>query len=134
MTDHAHYLSLAECLCHKSPMTFKVGAILLDHKGRIIGSGHNSYQTHPKYGTLKTPYRFMHAEGACLYNCVKQGFEPEGGTMYIYRRNWNLARPCKYCQDLLREAGVERVIYTDKTNERRRIIVVEERFDVIETI
>jgi len=132
-SEHREYLSIAESLCHKSPMTFKVGAILVDPKGRILGQGHNSYQTHPKYGTLKTPYRFMHAEGACLYNCSKKGLDSEGCTMYIFRRNWNLARPCKYCQALLLEAGVEKVVYTDKPN-GRRIIVVEERFDVIETI
>lgn len=73
----------------------------------------------------------MHAEGSCIYNAVKKGLKVKGCKLYVYRKNWNLAKPCAHCQSLIEEAGIRVVYYTDKSYEGKPIIVAEKRFNVV---
>lgn len=129
--DFINYMEIAEVVSSRSPMTFNMGAVLVDRKGNVVSSGFNSYRTHPKYGTQKTPYRYMHAEGSCIYNAVKKGKKTEGCSIFVFRKNWRLARPCAHCMELIREAGIQNIYYTDQKQNGNPIIISEKHFNVV---
>lgn len=58
-----------------------------------------------------------HAEEDALRRCGN----PKGATIYIARVGRNgkpaMAKPCEYCEPMLREAGVKKVKYTIGPNE-----------------
>ena len=133
-----YYIDCAKEAASLSPMRRKLGAVLVDSKGSIIACGYNSYQTHPIYGTKKDTYRyisnsgFMHAEGACLYDAKKKGYQIQdlsSCAMFVYRASWNLSKPCVHCQKLLVDFGVKTVYYTDKLTDGRKVVVKEEYID-----
>lgn len=94
----------------KSRLKFKIGAAIVDKKGRILAVGHNSTKTHPHFGS-KAPWKTMHAEGNVLYSCAKLGINPAGMTMIIYRKG-GLCKPCPDCQKLIERYKIKKVIYT----------------------
>lgn len=96
---------------NKSPLKFKIGAAIVDKKGRILVVGHNTTKSHPVYGS-KYPFMTMHSEGNCLYNAKKLGIDVAGKTMIIYRRGGLNSKPCKDCQVLLKKNKIKYVIYT----------------------
>lgn len=102
---------LAKSMARKSPMYFKLGAVIF-RRGKLLGFGYNSSKTHPKFGS-KEHYKTLHAEGDALYCAKKLGNDVEGATMIVYRMNNRNARPCKYCQELIKKAGILKVIYTN---------------------
>lgn len=98
---------------HKFPM-----AAILVRKNKIISSGINRTKTHPKqkrrineegvsYGWNK-----IHAELDCL---IRSPVDVEGSIMVVVRRNATgvgLAKPCVNCEELLREYGIKRVMFS----------------------
>lgn len=102
---------LAMSMASKSRMKFKLGAVIF-RRGKLIGFGYNSYKTHPTFGS-KEHYKTLHAEGDALYCAKKLGNDTEGATMIIYRVNNRNAKPCQYCQQMLKKAGIKKVIYTN---------------------
>lgn len=102
---------LAKSMASKSPMYFKLGAVIFK-RGKLLGFGYNSMKTHPMFGS-KLHYKTLHAEGDALYCAKKLGNKTQGATIIVYRRNNRNAKPCKYCQEMLRKAGIVKVIYTN---------------------
>lgn len=136
--NHNSYMERAKQVSKLSPMKKKLGAVMVDHRGSIIATGYNSYQTHPVYGTKKKSYTyvastgFMHAEGACLYDAKKNGYTPQeiqNCSIYVYRTNWNLSKPCVYCQKMLIDFGIKTVYYTAKLTDNKQVIIREEYVD-----
>ena len=107
--DPDRMMLLARKESEKSTMSFKLGAVITK-KGKVLGSGYNVRKTHTRLGSGK--FNMMHAEGAAIYSALKRGYDVEGSTMYIYRRNNNLACPCRDCQTIIRKYGIKKVIYT----------------------
>ena len=107
--DPDRMMLLARKESEKSTMSFKLGAVIAK-KGKILGYGHNVRKTHTRLGSGK--FNMMHAEGSAIYSALKSGYDVEGATMYIYRRNNNLACPCIDCQTIIRKYGIKKVIYT----------------------
>lgn len=108
------YFAMAEGISSLSPMNFQLGAVIVDKRGNIIAKGYNSYKSHPYYGTKKNQYRYLHAEGAALYDARKRGISVEGCDIYIFRKGGNKAKPCWHCRELLRQEGIRNVFYTDR--------------------
>lgn len=95
----------------------RLAAILTDKKGNIISKGFNSLKSHPiqaEYAEKvnKSEAIYLHAEISALVKCRK---DPH--TIYITRLLKNgqksMAKPCPICQLALKEAGVQRIVYTD---------------------
>jgi len=84
-------------------------------KGSVpIGSGVNDMlKTHPK-AVDHYPYPYLHAELAALTGIDAQ--EIRGTTAYVARRTkagrQGMAKPCEYCEAMLRKLGVRGVFYT----------------------
>lgn len=99
-----------------------VGAVTLDHKGRIISIKTNSYKTHPRMVELSRSVRwgykkiFLHAEVAALINSPIPAH-----TIIIARITRDgelaLAKPCPICQLAIREAKVKRTFFTNEKGE-----------------
>lgn len=103
---------IAVNLATKSPVDFKLGAIICNKRGRVVAWGYNTLKSHPTFGSgfLKT----LHAESAALYCAHKLGIDVKGMSMFIFRRNNCISKPCKDCQKLLKSYGIRKVYYSCK--------------------
>ena len=45
---------------------------------------------------------------------MRGGLDISGSTIYIYRKNNNLAKPCKCCMGLIHKYGIKEIIYSGK--------------------
>ena len=106
--DLAHLLSaFAQSLHSKDPST-KVGALVLNKRGRVKGTGYNGFAR----GVPDTPafyddreaklHLIRHAEDNAL---AVAGDKARGGTLYATRP------PCAHCASDAVQAGIRRVVY-----------------------
>lgn len=104
-------MALAAFEAAKSPQRFQLGAVIKKGK-RIISSGYNQYKTHPKFGFGRWGY--LHAESHAISRALSLGREDDlkGATLYVYRRGCLPSKPCKQCEQVIRQYGIKRVIYT----------------------
>ncbi len=116
------FFELAKKLATKSDYDrCKLGCVIVK-KGKILGIGFNKKKTSPKATNFN---RTIHAELDAILNA---GILTDlaGSDLYIFRqvKDGTLARsfPCIHCQDLIREAGIKTIFYTDKNKyETRRL-------------
>ena len=105
-------ISLAVKQANKSAVRTKHGAVLAKGK-RVIGVGHNQYKTHTKYGSGH--WGWLHAEAVAIRDVIRKGINPAGATIYITRLGDNrMSKPCPFCQAMIEEHGIRKVIYTDE--------------------
>ena len=101
---------LAKLQADLSTMRPKVGAVLVLDKHTV--TGYNKNKTHPKYANPEIHLRkSLHAELDCLNNAPHL----ERGELYVYRELEGkpaMARPCNHCMKFIKEAGIERILYT----------------------
>lgn len=108
---------------NRSPMIrFKVGAALFHpNREEIIGKG----CSHPDIQHSKA-LASIHAERHAIHNVYRKS-DLEGGWICIYtfgRRGgcaWS-SRPCYSCAHSLYRAGIERVLYAERTGSGRWIV------------
>ena len=94
---------------HKSNHRFKIGAAIAKGK-RVLSQACNTRKTHPKFGSGE--YSTLHAESHAVYKAVRRGIDLRGATIYIYRHNNNLAKPCPCCTGLLSKYGIKDIVYS----------------------
>jgi len=104
-------MSIAVEESHKSPQTHKLGAALF-RRAKFLSKGYNCYKSHPEFGA-RNDWGFLHAEMHALYNALKKGIDVRGATLFVFRKNARIAKPCAHCQRILRRYGVREVIYSD---------------------
>jgi deoxycytidylate deaminase len=111
------YMSLAKSVSENSLLRFKVGAVLVQGN-TILSAACNMRKTHPKFGSGE--YQTLHAEGHALYKAVRNNWNNDdsiyNATIYIYRENGNLAKPCECCQRFLDSFNIE-AVYSDGTTD-----------------
>ena len=106
-------MSIAKRVSLNSLIKFRVGAVLV--KGNtILSVAYNIKKTHPKFGSGN--YQTLHAEGYALCKALRINKNINGATIYIYRDNGNLAKPCPCCQKLLNTFNIK-AIYSDGTTD-----------------
>lgn len=104
------HFSLAKKLSKQSTHPkHQLGAVII--KGNtVLSIGFNKYKTSPR---SNHPWAFIHAENSCLNSLDKSAV---GADIYVYRetKSGMLAnsKPCKYCYQMLKRAGIRRVYYT----------------------
>lgn len=109
----ARSFDIAKRLAHKSDHhTHKLGAVVV-RGNKIIGVGFNKMKTSPK---SNHPFKSIHAELDAILSSHPDRLN--GSDIYIYRQTSSgelaMAKPCLYCQDLIRAAGIRRAYYTRK--------------------
>lgn len=108
---HNKWMGLAATLSKKSDHPqHKIGAVLV-RKNRAINTGFNKIKTHTH---SNSKYKSIHAEFDCIFGLTPK--ELKSTILYLYRETKNgdmaLAKPCEFCDQLLRNFGVGKVIYT----------------------
>jgi tRNA(Arg) A34 adenosine deaminase TadA len=103
------YFAIAKKLSNKVSYHHKIGAVVV-WKNRPIGMGWNDpFKTSPR---SNNPYFTIHAELRAIINAG----DCKGADIYIFRefKDGTLAnsKPCMFCQQLLKEAGIKNVYYT----------------------
>ena len=109
MKEDPPLMRLAIKEAKKSTHRFKLGAVIGKGK-RVLSKAHNIRKTHPVFGSGE--YNTLHAESNAIYKAVRQGYDLTGATIYIYRENNNLAKPCKCCMGLIHKYGIKEVVYS----------------------
>lgn len=120
---HKKFFDLARKLSKKSEYHHQLGAVVVK-KGKVIGIGFNKpNKTHPK---SNHPFKTIHAEFDAMWGASKEDLA--GATIYIYRDDAKeepaMAKPCKYCESLIRLAGLETICYTTNGNYKEEIVNV----------
>ena len=115
------YFNIAKQLSYKSEYHHKLGAVIIK-KGKILGVGFNKpNKTHPK---SNHPFHTIHSELDAILGVSREDLK--GATIYVYREGANgkpvLAKPCKYCQELIKLANIKEVCYTINDGYKKEII------------
>lgn len=114
LDDLPSYFTLAKNVSKLSNCRTKVGAVIVSKKPLI--ACHNKLITHPKYVNGSDYRTSLHAEMRCCMFLSPE--QVEGSVIYVYREARTgpyfpaIARPCKYCMEVLRELKVKRIFYT----------------------
>ena len=98
----------------------RVGAVIV-RGGRILGVGSNRVRYYHQQRTH--PHRHiqsLHAEIAAILD-VRNPSQLKGSTMFVARIKKDgslaLAKPCAYCQRVINNFGIKRVVFTTDTGE-----------------
>jgi deoxycytidylate deaminase len=91
-------------------------AAILRRKGRVVKIGVNSDKTHPRFTRQYpdgTQSSHMHAE----MNVLR--FAMPGDTLEVFRctktnDGFSIAKPCQWCMQHIRAAGISQVRYTNR--------------------
>lgn len=112
--DHRYYqLALKVAEDCGPEIKDKHGAVIV--KGnKILALGTNRMCTHPESDKWKK--KTLHAEQRVL---IRLGAGAKGATLYSARfHEQSISKPCEMCSELLREAGIHKVVYSDGRNIR----------------
>lgn len=112
-----NYHKLAIKLAKTVKGKYRVAAIVLDKRDRVISYGVNSYEkTHPiqaKFSKMVGLEEkvYLHAEIQALVRAKKQGYK-----IYICRidvdGNTVMAKPCDICSMAIKDAGIKIIEHT----------------------
>lgn len=102
-------MRLAKRKAEKSKQSYKLGAVIA--KGnKIISTGYNKKQINLKFGSGYN--KTLHAEGDAIRNAIKNKKCLKGTTIYIWRKNDRLSKPCKCCHKHIKKYGIKKVVYS----------------------
>lgn len=107
------YLNIAKEVStwSKDPST-KVGAVIVDQEGRVIGTGYNGFprgvdDAPERYSNRELKYEFVvHAEVNAV---LTAGHRARGGTLYVYPA-FGSPSMCTGCAKVIIQSGVRRVV------------------------
>jgi len=112
----------------KDPCT-QVGAVIVNDRNRIIGSGYNGfcngipdyphrwgknqYDNQSLFDMEQNKHTYVcHAEMNAIMNC---SITPQGCTMYV------TLHPCNECAKLIIQSGIKKVVHADYPKEFKKI-------------
>lgn len=95
----------------------KMGAVIIKNN-RILSIGYNTNQkTHPQYASgIRVS---IHAEISAIIHAES---DINGASLFIYRNNNALAKPCPACIGAMIEARIRRAYYTTGDNNKYNVI------------
>lgn len=89
----------------------KIGAIAVDDNHRILGTGYNGFNRFDKdnisdYYIRETKYsKIIHAEKNLILNCLNNGVDLKGATMYVFG-----LPVCKICANEIAQVSLKRIV------------------------
>ena len=93
----------------RSNMKHKIGACIFKNN-KIISTGFNK-SLHCGNTKYLPRYRWsIHAEIDCLFGLPRE--LTYGASIFVYRCNNRLAKPCSNCQKAIDRAGIQHVLYS----------------------
>lgn len=121
MNWHTYFMKIAEAASERSKdPTTKVGAVIVDKHGHIIGTGYNGMPPGVDETELwkdrETKYKFViHAEENALLHSTG---DCRGATIYL------TLTPCAKCLGRLKSAGISNIVYRDYRADRDRDVLL----------
>lgn len=123
------YFDRATKMAMNSNMPTKMGCVIV-YKGKIISESYNQFKTHPlqaEYDSERKDFEeghphahSLHAESAALLKIKDLDLKWNKVDIYISRplksRPYGLAKPCKACEKLIKDLGIEKIHYTSDNN------------------
>lgn len=110
------FLSVARYLATKSTARNTHGAVIVKG-GRVVGTGFNRNRNHPNIVSpehIKTDCS-IHAEESAIRDA---GYDVRNAVIYVARVNKHgedrNSRPCSRCNEMIKEYGIKRIIYTSE--------------------
>jgi len=97
---------------HSHSPDFKMAAAI-EVNNEVISVGYNKFKTHPTFGS--GIFGHIHAEMDAIRLALKRTNDLSKAILYVYRRNYNLAKPCVHCQKVIKQYGIRKVIYSNRT-------------------
>ena len=94
---------------NKSSHRYHLGAAIA-RGNKVISRACNVRKTCPEFGSGE--YCYLHAEGHAIKKAVRRGINLSGASIYIYRKNNGLAKPCKHCMVLIKKYNIKEVYYS----------------------
>lgn len=115
------FFNMAKRLSKKATYCHQLGAVVVK-KGKPLGFGYNKpNKTSPH---SNNQFKNIHAELDAILDCSRE--ELQGASIYVYREHKSgkpaNSRPCKYCQMLIKEAGIKKVYYTDDNKFKEYVV------------
>ena len=107
-------MKLASNLALSSDCNFKHGAVIV-RGGSVISTGINRFKNHPKIVSPEhiKKHCSIHAE----VDAIRKVKDAKGATIYVARvgkkGNQTISRPCNYCYDAIKRAGITKIVYTN---------------------
>lgn len=98
-------------LCMKSDMRYKLSAIIYDNKGRVINSDYNRWLRIGKDRFRSS----IHAEQGAIIGCSRS--ELWGSSIFVYRKNGRMAKPCPICMSMILDSGIRNVFWSSDNGE-----------------
>jgi dCMP deaminase len=121
--DRKH-LELARALSRNSPdPSSKLGAVVTDDKGRVIGQGWNDFpkgivQSEARWKNRDLKLKFVvHAEVNAILDADRA---TKGGTLYVYP-GWGSPCMCTGCAKVAIQSGIKRVVGMIRTEDAERL-------------
>lgn len=114
------FIKIAQLVAQQSKSKrLQVGAVLVRDK-RILAFGYNGLPSGYTPDVLEddlgnTLPDVIHAELNCILNAAKEGIKLEGSTLYVTHS------PCRHCAALIKQAGVQDVIYLNEYRDQEGI-------------
>jgi len=112
------FLSVARYFAAKSAANKKHGAVIVK-SGRVLGRGYNKDTNDPMRVSpehIKT-HCSRHAEIEAIRDA---NWNVDGATLYVARVNRQgqdrNSKPCKYCEIVIKETNIKKVIHTGMVN------------------
>lgn len=105
----------AETWAKLADFKFKVGAVIYHGKYMIGGGCNQPRKTHPR---STNPYNTIHAELSAVLDASSgnSAYDLSRCSIYVHRITPGgksaLAKPCKWCEKLLEDVGIEDVYYS----------------------
>lgn len=99
----------------------RVGAVIAN-KHKILSSGCNELRGFNIHSSKKKWENSLHAEQAAILKLLKQNKQRElvGSVIYVSRikkdGSMGLAKPCSFCDALIRAVGIKKVVYSTETS------------------
>ncbi len=108
--DHDKFFKLAKTLASKSTHNEQKHGCVIVYKGKVVSSGYNKAQTHPK---STHGFNNLHAEMSAIFKLERATSKH---VAYVYREHRSgvkaLSKPCQFCEKILRLTGIKTVYYT----------------------
>lgn len=103
-------IQLAIKLSEKSTMRYHLSAIVFDKKHNIINTGYNRWLCQGHYNE-KPLHSSIHAEEDAIIGCSRR--ELYNSSIFVFRKNFQNARPCYNCMKLIKNAGITKIYYSE---------------------
>lgn len=107
-------IELALDVARRSICRVKMGAVILDSKGRIISWGWNHHLSTDGPGNHAETHAIKRANPKRLpfSTIYTAGIRPK-------KHNFVYARPCSSCQQIIKAVGIEKMVWMDKEGKMR---------------